>query len=77
MANQLFNALGINSLPAPFSNMQNMMNQFEQFRKGFGNANPKEIVMNMVNSGRLSQDQLNRAQQAANQFQQFLSKNNK
>lgn len=71
MANPLFNALGKGSMPAPMANMQQLVQQFNQFRNSF-KGNPQEIVMNMVNSGQISQEQLNTAQQMAQQFKQFL-----
>ena len=73
MANPLFNALGGGNMPNPLNNMKNMVQQFNQFRQSF-KGNPREVVMNMVNSGQISQEQLNTAQQAAQQFKQFLNK---
>lgn len=73
MANPLFNLLGGN-MPmgnTPFGNMQQMIMQFQQFKNSF-NGDPKQAVMQMVNSGRISQDQLNQLQQAAQQFQNML-----
>lgn len=68
MANPLFNALG----GAPLNNnLLNMVNQFNQFRNSF-NGDPKQTVMQMVNSGRISQNQLNQLQQAASEFQKLL-----
>ena len=75
MPNPLFNALGGGQMPGPFGNMQQMMQRFNpktlmqqvnQFRAQFEqNANPRAIVMNMVNKGQLSQNQLNYVQQAS------------
>ena len=58
-------------MPGPFGNMQQMMQQFNQFRQTF-QGDPKQTVMNMVNSGAISQSQLNQAQQMARQFQQMM-----
>lgn len=58
-------------MPGPFGNLQQMMQQFNQFRQTF-QGDPKQTVMNMVNSGRISQQQLNQAQQMARQFQQMM-----
>ena len=71
MPNPIFNALGGGQMPGPFGNMQRMMQQFQQFRATF-QGDPKETVMRMVNSGQISQDQLNQAQQMARQFQQMM-----
>lgn len=64
MSNPLFNQYGGN-------NMMQMVRQFEQFKQTL-NGNPKEIVMNMLNSGQISQAQLNQAQQMANQLRGIL-----
>lgn len=58
-------------MSGPFGNMQQMMQQFNQFRQNF-QGDPKQTVMNMVNSGAISQQQLNAAQQMARQFQQMM-----
>lgn len=58
-------------MPGPFGNIQQMMQQFNQFRQSF-QGDPKQTVMQMVNSGRISQSQLNQAQQMARQFQQMM-----
>ena len=58
-------------MPGPFGNIQQMMQQFNQFRQTF-QGDPKQTVMNMVNSGKISQEQLNTAQQMARQFQQMM-----
>lgn len=55
----------------PFGNMQQMMQSFNQFRQSF-QGDPKQTVMQMVNSGQISQSQLNQAQQMARQFQQMM-----
>ena len=59
MANPLFKALG-GGVPMN-NNFANMMNQFNQFRRNF-QGNPKQTVMQMVNSGQISQSQLNQVQ---------------
>ena len=51
--------------------MQNMMQRFQQFKQTFS-GNPQQIVQQMLNSGKISQEQYNQAVQMANQFQQFL-----
>ena len=64
MNNPMFNA--------PMNNpMLNMINQFKQFKNTF-TGNPKDTVMQMVNSGKISQEQLNQLQQMAQQFQGIL-----
>lgn len=67
MSNPLFSMLGGNQQ----NNMSQMINQFQQFKRTL-NGNPKDMVMQMLNSGKISQADLNRAQAFAQQFQQFL-----
>ena len=71
MANPLFQAMGGNKMPGAMGNMQQMFQQFQQFKNSF-KGNPRDTVMQMVNSGRISQEQLNMAQQMAKQFEGFL-----
>ena len=64
MNNPMFNA--------PMNNpMLNMINQFKQFKKTF-TGDAKSTVMQMVQSGQISQEQLNMAQNMAKQFQGIL-----
>lgn len=71
MANPLFNALGGGQMPGPMGQFQNMVQQFRQFRQSF-QGDPKAEVEKLVQSGKISQQQLNQLQQAATQFQQLL-----
>lgn len=72
MPNPLMAAMGgAPMMGGPFGNMQHMLQQFQQFRRSF-QGDPKEKVQEMLNSGQLSQGQLNQAMQMAKQFQQFL-----
>lgn len=57
--------------PAPRNN--NLINQFLQFRKTF-TGNPQQMVQNMLNSGKISQDQLNRYAQQANDIYRQLGR---
>lgn len=68
MSNPLFNALGGQMQN---NGMNQMIQQFKQFKQNF-NGNPQEIVMNMVKSGQISQQQLNQAQMMAMQLQDVL-----
>lgn len=68
MSNSLFNIL---EKSMPQNDLTNMVNQFRQFKKNL-NGNPKDIVMNMLSSGKISQAQLNQAQQMANQYIDIL-----
>lgn len=74
MANQLFNALGGNSnLPGPFGNMQNLLSRLNQFRQSF-QGDPKQQVQQLLNSGKMSQNQYNQLSQMATQIQEMLTK---
>lgn len=73
MANQLFNMLGGPKLPQPFANMQQMVGQLNQFRQSF-QGNAKEQVQQLLNSGKMSQNQYNQLSQMATQIQNMLTK---
>jgi len=49
----------------------NLLQQFEQFKKTFS-GNPQQIIQQMLNSGRITQDQLNQAIRIANQYKGLL-----
>ena len=69
MSNPLFNALG-GGMPQGNGPMQ-MMQQFMQFKQNF-KGDPKAEVQKMLQSGKISQQQLNQVQQMAGQFQNLL-----
>ena len=69
MSNPLFNALG-GGMPHVNWPMQ-MIQQFMQFKQNF-KGDPKAEVQKMLQSGRISQQQLNQVQQMAGQFQHML-----
>ena len=64
MANPIFNALGGNMMPS-----NNMLAQFQQFRQRMQGVNPHEEINKLLQSGAISQQELNQAQQMAQQFQ--------
>lgn len=65
MPNPLFNLLG-NNMPMP-----DFIKQFNQFKNTF-NGDPKQQVQNLLNSGKMSQDQFNRLSQMANEIQKSM-----
>lgn len=69
MSNPLFNALG-GGMPQGNGPMQ-MIQQFMQFKQNF-KGDPKAEVEKMLQSGKISQQQLNQVQQMAGQFQNML-----
>lgn len=72
MANPLFNMLGGGN-PMQGNPMMQMMQSFNQFRNAF-TGDPKQKVQELLNSGRMSQDQYNQLQNMARQFQQMMPK---
>lgn len=50
----------------------NVLQRFQQFQKMF-KGDPRQQVQELLNSGRVSQDQYNKAVQMANQLQRMLS----
>lgn len=60
MSNPLFQALG--------GNRNNMMGDFQKFMQQMQGKNPNEEINKLLQSGRISQQQLNQAQQMAQQF---------
>ena len=66
MANPIFDAIGGN-VPS-----NNILAQFQQFRKQMQGKNPHEEINRLLQSGAISQQELNQAQQMAQQFQSIL-----
>lgn len=53
--------------------MNGIMQKFQQFQQMF-RGDPRQQVQQMLNSGRISQDQYNRAVQMAQQLQRMMGK---
>lgn len=73
MSNPIFQAMGGNMANMAGGGPFRMIQQFIQFANGF-KGNPQEEVQKLLNSGQMSQEQLNALQQQATQFQQLLGK---
>ena len=71
MPNPLFNVLGGGKMPGAMGQFLQMMQQFQQFRNNF-QGDPKQEVEKLLQSGKMSQQQLNQLQAMAQQFQSFL-----
>lgn len=71
MANQLFSMLGNSKMSGPMGNMQNLISKLNQFRQSF-QGNPKEQVQQLLNSGKMTQNQYNQLSQMATQIQNML-----
>lgn len=67
MSNPIFNALG--------GNMQenNIISQIKQFKEQMQGVNPQEEINKLLQSGKISQQQLNEAQQMAQQMQNLFN----
>ncbi len=74
MANSVYNMLGGVNRPqmgGPFGNMLQMVQKFNQFKQTF-QGDPQQQIQQMLNSGKISQAQLNQYVQMAKQLQQFM-----
>lgn len=60
--NPFFNAMGGNKQP-------NMMQQFQQFMNQMKGKDPNAVIQDMMQSGKITQDQYNQARQHAQQMQ--------
>lgn len=66
--NNLFNAMQNN----PFGNIQNMMNQIQNLKKQFSGKNPQDIINQMIQSGQITNEQVQQAQKTAEQFRSMM-----
>lgn len=66
MSNPIFNSLQQNP-------MQPIMNRLDQFRKTL-TGDPRQQIQQLMNSGRVTQQQYNQAVQIANQLQRMIGK---
>lgn len=70
MSNPLFSMFGgMNQMPN--NGMMNLVQQFMQFKQNF-NGDPKQQIQNLLNSGKVTQEQYNRAVQMAQQLQRMM-----
>ena len=68
--NPLFSMFGgMNQMPN--NGMMNLVQQFMQFKQNF-NGDPKQQIQNLLNSGKVTQEQYNRAVQMAQQLQRMM-----
>lgn len=68
MNNQIFNAMMQNS---PLGNIQQLANQYKQFRNTF-QGDPRQAVQKMLDSGQITQAQIDQAQSMATQLRAFF-----
>ena len=69
MSNPFYQAMGGNE--NPLGNFGQLVQKFQQFKTRF-QGDPKAEVEKMLQSGALTQEQLNQAQAMARQFQNLL-----
>lgn len=63
MSNPLYNQFG--------GNQNNILQRFNQFRNSF-RGDPREQIQQMLNSGKITQEQYNQAVQKANMLKNML-----
>ena len=71
MSNPIFNALGGNMTLGN----NRILAQFNDFVKQMQGKNPHDEINKLLQSGAISQQELNQAQQMAQQFQSFFGNN--
>lgn len=57
--------------PNPMNNMMNMIQRFNQFRQTF-QGNPQQQVQELLQSGKMTQEQFNQYKAQAQQMMQFF-----
>lgn len=70
MSNPLYSMLG-GAIPNNMGNIGNIVRQFQQFRNNF-KGDPRQQVQQLLNSGKISQEQYNQAVQMANMLQNMI-----
>ena len=55
----------------PMQNMAQMLQQFQNFRNSF-KGDPKQIVLNLLSNGQMTQQQFEQLNQMANQFKHMM-----
>ena len=68
MNNPIFNAMMQNT---PLGGMQSLIQQYRQFREAF-QGDPQQKIQEMLNSGQITQAQINQARSMATEFQKFM-----
>ena len=66
MANPILQQLGrLPAVPQAASNPMQLLQQFQQFRQQMAGKNPQQMVQQLVQSGQMSQEQLQTLEQQA------------
>lgn len=69
MSNPIYQLLNRGAMQS--NELSRMIQQFVTFKNNF-KGNPREEIENLLRSGRITQQQLNQAQQMAGEMQQML-----
>ena len=77
--NPIFNAMRQQQMTmsnnnSPFGNFMNMVKNFNQFKSQF-NGDPQQQVQQLIDSGKMSQEQFNQLSNMAKQFQSMMLSN--
>lgn len=67
MINPIYSAMGGNIMP-----QNNILDQFQQFRQQMQGRDPRQEINRLLQSGAVSQQQLDQAQQMAMQMQHLF-----
>lgn len=76
MPNNLYNQLNNSqsqNFGNNFNNLQNIMNEFTKFKNSF-QGDPKQMVQQLLQNGKMSQSQYNQLSQMALQFKNLFIK---
>lgn len=69
----IFSTLGSQQPMMPMNGLQGLLQRFQQFKQTFS-GNPQQQIQQMLNSGKITQQQYNQAYQMAQQLQRMLGK---
>ena len=77
--NPIFNAMRQQQMTmgnnnSPFGNFMNMIKNFNQFKSQF-KGDPQQQVQQLIDSGKMSQEQFNQLSNMAKQFQSMMLSN--
>lgn len=68
MNNPIFNTMMQNT---PLGGMQNLIQQYKQFRQTF-QGDPQQKIQEMLSNGQITQEQVNQARSMATEFQKLM-----
>lgn len=71
MSNPLFNMLGGGAVPPQMRGAMDMVRRFREFQQNF-RGDPRQKVQELLNSGRVTQEQYNQAVKMAQQIQNMM-----